>query len=66
MRHMILIAALHRRVPRDDPFDAALIDDALDMATAALSAPVSKAVRAMLKKTTAPGRCEARRPKSPA
>jgi len=53
---MILMTVLNRRAPLDDRFDAALIDNALDMATAALSAPVSKAVRAMLKKVAPAGR----------
>ena len=48
---MILMTLLNRHAPFDDHFDAAVIDDALDMATAALSAPVSKAVRSMLKKS---------------
>jgi AcrR family transcriptional regulator len=48
---MILMTVLNRHAPFDDQEDAALIDNALDMGTAALSAPVSKAVRAMLKKT---------------
>lgn len=47
---MILMTVLNRHSPFDDRADAALIDNALDMATAALSAPVSKAVRSMLKK----------------
>jgi AcrR family transcriptional regulator len=49
---MILMTVLNRHAPFDAAVDTALIDNALDMATAALSAPVSKAVRSMLKKST--------------
>jgi len=48
---MILTSVFNRREPLGDAFDAALIDNVLDMATAALSAPVSKSVRAMVKKS---------------
>jgi AcrR family transcriptional regulator len=49
---MILMTVLNRHKPFDNQSDAALIDNALDMATAALSAPVSKTVRSMLKKAS--------------
>ncbi|MET0387443.1 MAG: hypothetical protein ABW321_15850 [Polyangiales bacterium] len=52
-RHRWLVIMILTSVflPRDQPqdHDEALLDNALDMATAALSAPVSKSVRAMLK-----------------
>jgi hypothetical protein len=47
---MILMNVLNRHAPFDERVGAALIGNALDMATAALSAPVSKTVRSMLKK----------------
>jgi AcrR family transcriptional regulator len=47
---MILMSVFHRLGSQHNQHDAALIDHALDMATAALSAPVSKSVRTMLKK----------------
>jgi AcrR family transcriptional regulator len=50
---MILMTVLNPHTPFGDRVDAALIDNALDMATAALSAPVSKAVRAVLKSAAA-------------
>jgi AcrR family transcriptional regulator len=50
---MILMSVFNRREPHDDQRDRALIDNVLDMATAALNAPVSKSVRAMLKKAPA-------------
>jgi hypothetical protein len=51
-RHRVIVMAVLNRHKRfDDRFDEALIDTALDMATAALSAPVSKSVRSMLKKS---------------
>jgi len=50
---MILMTVLNRHEPFDDQLDAALSDNALEMATAALSAPVSKSVRSMLKKSAA-------------
>jgi hypothetical protein len=53
---MLLMTVLNRHEPFDDRFDVALIDNALDMATAALSAPLSKAVRSMLKKSKAASR----------
>jgi AcrR family transcriptional regulator len=50
---MILTSVFNRRVTLGDEFDEALIDNALDMATAALNAPVSKSVQLMLKKASA-------------
>ena len=50
---MILMTVLNRHQPFDGQFDEALIDNALDMATAALSARVSKAVRAKLQRSKA-------------
>jgi len=50
---MILMSVFNRREPLGDALDAALIDNVLDMATAALSAPVGKSVRAALKKASA-------------
>lgn len=52
---MILMSVLHAREPSPAQAEA-LIDDALDMATAALSAPVSKSVRAMLKAPVPPAK----------
>jgi AcrR family transcriptional regulator len=53
---MILMTVLNRHKPFDNRFDAALTDNALDMATAALGAPVSQTVRSMLKKSTSASR----------
>ena len=47
---MILMSVLNRHALFDREREAALIDNALDMATSALSAPVSKAVRGLLRK----------------
>ena len=49
---MILMSVFNRREPLGDAADAAMIENVLDMATAALGAPVSKAVRASLKKAS--------------
>lgn len=50
---MILMSVFNRREPLGDAVDAALIENVLDMATAGLGAPVSKSVRAALKKASA-------------
>jgi hypothetical protein len=50
---MILMSVFNRRTSLGDEFDAALIANALDMATAALNAPVSTSVQLMLKKASA-------------
>jgi hypothetical protein len=47
---MVLTSVFNRHAPFGESFDAALIENALDMATAALTAPIAKSVRAMLKK----------------
>ncbi|MET0340285.1 MAG: helix-turn-helix domain-containing protein [Polyangiales bacterium] len=47
---MILTAVLNRHAPFDERADEAIADNALDMATAALSAPVGKSLLAVLKK----------------
>jgi AcrR family transcriptional regulator len=63
---MLLMSVLNRHEPFNEGLDAALVDNALDMATAALGAPVSKAVRAKLKKSAAPIAERRARRKSPA
>jgi AcrR family transcriptional regulator len=51
---MVLTSVFNRHAPYDeDEFDAALIDNALDMANAALTAPVGDGVRDMLRRTGA-------------
>jgi AcrR family transcriptional regulator len=48
---MVLSSVFNRHTPYDeDDFDAALIENALDMATAALRAPVRDDVRSMLRR----------------
>jgi AcrR family transcriptional regulator len=49
---MILMSVFNRLEPLGHQHDAALIDNVLDMATAALSAPVAKSVRSMLKRSS--------------
>jgi AcrR family transcriptional regulator len=49
---MVLTSVFNRHTPyNEDEFDAALIDNALDMANAALTAPVGDGVRGMLRRT---------------
>ena len=60
---MILMTVLNRHKLFDNELDAALIDNALDMATAAVSAPVNKAVRSLLKKTKTTGAEPPRKPR---
>ena len=49
---MVLTSVFNRHAPYDeDEFDAALINNALDMASAALTAPIGDGVRDMLKRT---------------
>jgi AcrR family transcriptional regulator len=49
---MVLNSVFNRHTPYDeDEFDAALIDNALNMASAALTAPVGDGVRSMLRRT---------------
>jgi AcrR family transcriptional regulator len=49
---MVLTSVFNRHAPYDeDEFDAALIDNALDMASAALTAPIGDGVRGMLRRT---------------
>ena len=49
---MVLTSVFNRHAPYDgEEFDAALIDNALDMASAALTAPVADGVRGMLRRT---------------
>lgn len=53
---MVLTSVFNRHTPYDrDEFDAALIDNALDMASAALTAPVRDDVRDMLQRTASKG-----------
>jgi AcrR family transcriptional regulator len=47
---MILMSVCNRREPQSDELETLVVDNAFDMATAALSAPVSKSVRTLLKK----------------
>lgn len=47
---MVLMTIVNRHALFDERADAALIDNALDMATAALSAPVSKVARVAVKR----------------
>ena len=47
---MILMSVCNRREPQTDELGTLVVDNAFDMATAALSAPVSKSVRTLLKK----------------
>jgi AcrR family transcriptional regulator len=44
--HLVLTSVFNRVEPYDDSFDADLIDNAVDMAAAAVAAPVSEALRA--------------------
>ncbi|MDB6103599.1 MAG: hypothetical protein JWO52_3598 [Gammaproteobacteria bacterium] len=49
---MVLTSVFNRHTPYSgDEFDAALIDNALDMASAALTAPIGDGVRGMLRRT---------------
>ena len=49
---MVLTSVFNRHAPyNEDEFDAALIDNALNMASAALTAPVGDGVRSMLRRT---------------
>jgi len=49
---MVLTSVFNRHAPyNEDEFDAALIDNAMDMASAALTAPVGNDVRGMLRRT---------------
>jgi AcrR family transcriptional regulator len=49
---MVLTSVFNRHTPYDgEEFDAALIDNALDMASAALTAPIADGVRGMLRRT---------------
>jgi AcrR family transcriptional regulator len=50
---MVLTSVFNRHAPfNGDEFDAALIDNALDMANAALTAPIGDGVRDMLRRTS--------------
>jgi AcrR family transcriptional regulator len=50
---LVLTSVFNRNTPYDDEaFDAALIDNALEMASAGLSAPVGDGVRRMLQRTS--------------
>jgi AcrR family transcriptional regulator len=50
---MVLTSVFNRHAPyNEDEFDAALIDNALDMANAALTAPIGDGVRDMLRRTS--------------
>jgi AcrR family transcriptional regulator len=50
---MVLTSVFNRHTPfNEDEFDAALIDNALDMANAALTAPIGDGVREMLRRTS--------------
>jgi AcrR family transcriptional regulator len=49
---LVLTSVFNRHAPyNEDEFDAALIDNALNMASAALTAPIGDAVRSMLRRT---------------
>lgn len=49
---LVLTSVFNRHTPFDeDEFEAALIDNALNMASAALTAPIGDAVRGMLRRT---------------
>jgi AcrR family transcriptional regulator len=53
MTIMVLTSVFNRHAPyNEDEFDAALIDNALDMANAALTAPIGDGVRDMLRRTS--------------
>jgi AcrR family transcriptional regulator len=50
---MVLTSVFNRHAPyNEDEFDAALIDNALDMASAALIAPIGDGMREMLRRTS--------------